>query len=663
MSGLAKGILCVNGQVIANACQTATYIAAGLACPDRWKPPTWIDQHTLTCTDDAACNCHQLVDDDGVPFEYSAPDSIVGETATGDPIYEACWYNPAVPCSADFLGLVICSRTVGQDYERDVIGTDCGAILGAESRGPVTVTFEAWIVARTAEGAGYGWRWLNDVLEIGPGGCVDGCAPLSLSFFEHCGCGDDTGLRRLSRSAAVTAVEDITPAGWDKCCGMKVQWTITDESAFLFGDEQTTDPVGFAGSEKQWQVCVPPCVTYGQGPCGEDCVEVTVTESVTVQRPRRECSLTVSGDGATAWATIPEEDSTGCTWTEVFVVPVEECTAMVGDDGSVCLDDPSADPTRCRVVASGVAVGDVEDEDNQTVAAAGYCPKVVEVVWVDQNDPSAGVEKLDAADVIVAGDRVVFRNACVGPLPACPGVVKIWLNNPGDPKAGYQLVADDGSRVDVCDAWTVGLRAPHEGDTVIVCNNPTDDNAPVFITSSYDETLIECGNPCISGHATPAVTLPETCWCRPVLVGRECSTIEGDAQHTSTVGWEIYSGSLPLRNLRIRMWVNHTDGDGYDDDPARWECQEPCSTVQVAYVAPGARLRWVATEGRSEYVCNGGVEPGGQWFTGASGAAHAAATIPPGCTLVVCVEADLANTAADAAVSFDHSPAMLPVPC
>lgn len=103
----------------------------------------------------------------------------------------APWYDPDVPESADFAGIMILDLAGIDDYP--VRRTVTGGIVGGGSIGPAralprTITMTALVLGSTCCGVEYGLHWLAEVLQGCTGGACDGDC---LTLYNCCP-GEDT---------------------------------------------------------------------------------------------------------------------------------------------------------------------------------------------------------------------------------------------------------------------------------------------------------------------------------------------------------------------------------------------------------------------------------------------------------------------------------------
>lgn len=119
----------------------------------------------LPCIDSrppSATGCYDLPETDGAP-----------------------WYDPAVPESKNFAGLMVTEVTMSAPYSRTVtdnIGN--GQTLGRLKLKGRTIVVRGWLVGKTCCATQYGLRWLTSAL--GEPSCGDSCGGCELDFLDCC---------------------------------------------------------------------------------------------------------------------------------------------------------------------------------------------------------------------------------------------------------------------------------------------------------------------------------------------------------------------------------------------------------------------------------------------------------------------------------------------
>lgn len=234
---LQPSYACFGCVEFAHNARTKAYIA--WACrtgrlDGKRKPPTaWI----CSCPDDT-------------------PESS-NDDAFNDPITDAvCWYDPTIPESADFLGIVI-HGTAGirsSTFTRELqTALGRGSILGTPVVTGKQILLEVYLYATSAAGMNYGIEWIRRQFE-GDGRCPsDGatcasCQGQLLTLRTHCPDEDDLdrGLRSWAAAGTIDGFdldEDEYPMGRSHCHIMRQgELTLATESP----DSYSTLPVSDA---------------------------------------------------------------------------------------------------------------------------------------------------------------------------------------------------------------------------------------------------------------------------------------------------------------------------------------------------------------------------------------------------------------------------------
>lgn len=166
----------------------------------------------------------------------------------------ACWYDPLIPESADFLGVIIrrVSGLRSSTFTREIVdGIAGGSILQQPLVKGKQLVFEVIILSSSCAGMDYGIQWMRRQIEDDTrcpksGSTCSSCQGQLLTLRVHCGEeGEvyDTGLHSFSAAGTVdgfTLVEDEFPMGSQCCCAMRLAtFTMQTESA----DSYSTEPV------------------------------------------------------------------------------------------------------------------------------------------------------------------------------------------------------------------------------------------------------------------------------------------------------------------------------------------------------------------------------------------------------------------------------------
>ncbi|XVV34939.1 hypothetical protein ACQPXT_13215 [Streptomyces sp. CA-100214] len=220
----------------------------------------------LPLSSHGACGCPTFGAATLEELPYTTPD---------DPDSPAPWYDPDVPQSTEFAGLLVLEVAGLDDYP--VQRTVTGGIVGGGAIGPAralprTITVTALVLGATCCGVDYGLHWLGQVLQGCTAGECDGdclqvfnCCPgeeLDAATFQErhrrtlrrvalvdgprvtARAGEGCGLGQCQSGADVVTVEFVLTA--------TVPWLWTDPVPML----EVTPPMDLDGSCVEW--CVHP---------------------------------------------------------------------------------------------------------------------------------------------------------------------------------------------------------------------------------------------------------------------------------------------------------------------------------------------------------------------------------------------------------------------
>lgn len=163
-----------------------------------------------------------------------------------DPITDdACWIDPEIPESSEFLGMFVTNVRGLRDsaFTRSAsqnIGH--GVTLGRDTVGSRSFAVEAFLVATSCCGMDYGFEFVKRILEnggCGNGSCLQGCGDLGscgLTCMTVRTCcpeseGDDNGLRQWVNVGVVEGLKESDEQSAScECCLFKVTFTIQSET-------------------------------------------------------------------------------------------------------------------------------------------------------------------------------------------------------------------------------------------------------------------------------------------------------------------------------------------------------------------------------------------------------------------------------------------------
>lgn len=205
-----------------------------------------------------ACRTNRYAPYDPPPMNWvcgcDADDPTPEQGEFVDPITdEVCWYDPLLPESADFLGIIIesVSGVRTSTYSREVLDAiGGGSILQRPVVRGKQMVFQVIILATSCAGMDYGIEWMRRQLEQNnrcpkEGSTCSSCQGQLMTLRVHCPDEDDAsrGLYSWSSVGAIdgfNVIEDEYPLGRQNCCVMKrATFTMQTENPIAYG----TDPV------------------------------------------------------------------------------------------------------------------------------------------------------------------------------------------------------------------------------------------------------------------------------------------------------------------------------------------------------------------------------------------------------------------------------------
>lgn len=192
------------------------------------------------------------------------------------------------------------------------------------------------------------------------------------------------------------------------------------------------------------------------------------------------------------------------------------------------------------------------------------------------------------------------------------------------------------------------------GDCVAWClHGPDGDgcDGPCRLAACPDPTAA-CADPTCRPPVPPVPTMPETCFCLPLAVERECYEVD----LTDRPGWSVdapmitvRAGSEDLRNLTLTLYERSPGQEGVPcEDIADAERCSPHSQYVIRYVPAGGALTLDGQIGRAVVECGGVCETSPDVY-GPDGT-------PPSfrplecASLCLCIESDVANPPAEDAL-------------
>lgn len=171
---------------------------------------------------------------DGEPADYTDP-------ITDD----VCWYDPQIPESAEFLGVLVRDRVAGARDSRfnrgsaDSVGE--GTVLQRANLRGGSFGFEVIILGTSCAGVEYGIEWLTRHLELA--GCDSGdgceaCRTRCLTARVYCddGAVQDNGLREWIDVGLIDGLAEVQSGNLDRncCCVRAYTFTMMSQSPYSF---------------------------------------------------------------------------------------------------------------------------------------------------------------------------------------------------------------------------------------------------------------------------------------------------------------------------------------------------------------------------------------------------------------------------------------------
>lgn len=218
-----------------------------------------------------------ICDADGAITDYTDP-------VTDD----VCWYDPQIPESAEFLGVLVQTHSAAgardSTYTRTTVeSVGEGSVLQRATLRGKGFGFTILFIGTTCRGVEYGIEWLRRTLELR--GCesaqCEACNTRRLKARIFCDDNTpDNGLREWVEVGLVDGLVEIdTPSLGDSCCCMRVyQFSMTAQRPYSFTDTDDDQTIT-ADDEESFQACYDwalGCVNCGN----ENCIECQNCASV-----------------------------------------------------------------------------------------------------------------------------------------------------------------------------------------------------------------------------------------------------------------------------------------------------------------------------------------------------------------------------------------------
>lgn len=192
-------------------------------------------------------------------FSFPSP---LADTFTVPELDDAPWYDPAVPESADVLGVWIEEAQLSVPYERDARARQRGVSLSRGRLGGRELLLVGWLYARTEAATAYGRQWLFEALA--GDSCDDACTLPDAQVWTHCDREVRNGGRRTLRRVGLTSYDPEVEPEFPRSCGFKFEATLTAEVPELLLDPALVLSAELDGVEPVCNVCRPcPPATSG----------------------------------------------------------------------------------------------------------------------------------------------------------------------------------------------------------------------------------------------------------------------------------------------------------------------------------------------------------------------------------------------------------------
>lgn len=264
---------------------------------------------------------------------------------------EAPWYDPDVPDSEEFAGVLLLSIDGLDSYP--VKRSVTNAITGGGSIGPARVlprelTFTVVLLGATCCGVEYGLHWLSEMLQGCAGNSCDGDC---MSLFSCCPgeeltpeCMVEEYRRTIRRVVLVDGPNVVSRTG-DGCTAGECQ---------VGADILTVEFTLVAATPWLWTEPVPVRAIVPTSDTGDECVTWCIIG--TPENPTEYCAEVVEECTAAGALPVPVTDGACATGLEWPVDEDETCTgpcrfAVCPDVPSACTDSRCQPPTPPTVVA------------------------------------------------------------------------------------------------------------------------------------------------------------------------------------------------------------------------------------------------------------------------------------------------------------------------
>lgn len=372
---------------------------------------------------------------------------------------EAPWYDPAVPASEDFAGLLVLSMDGMDDYpvKRSVTNSVTGGgVLGPARVLPRTIVVTAVLLGRTCCGVEYGLHWLSEVLQGCAGSACDGdcmevyaCCP---NEDEEPECFQEEQRRTLRRVALVDG-PTVTQRVGDGC---------TSGDCSSGADLITVEFTLVAATPWAWTDELPVLEAELPSDTSTDCITWCIT-----------------GDTGTLCVDVEE----GACPADAFGVPVEDEDPCGGLAWPV-EEDPRCDGP-CRFAACVDATETCSDSRCQpptppTVAQLDTCyclPLAVERRCCDLDLAECPAWSVDAAVITVRAGSADLRNVAITIYERTPDEAGLTCEEIADAKRCSPLASYFVTYVPASGALTIDGRVER---AIVDCGGRCESSPDVY---------------------------------------------------------------------------------------------------------------------------------------------------------------------------------------
>jgi len=596
-----------------------------------------------------------------------------------DPITDSApWYDPNVPESSEFLGLMILKVDGARDstYSRDSFDAfNEGSILARPRILGRSFAVRALVMSTSCEGNDYGLEWLRKILED------QSCLCDSSDPCELCGenqmqlrvtCGDeidcDNGLRTWDSVGTVDGISVINNKNLEDCCcvAQEISFTLQSERPHSF----TCDEVVLDEDLKPcWMSAVDdssPQLWYRLGDASGTVAKEEIighggaySGGVTLGEPAlivNSLDPSVAFDGVDGVVAAPDHPVMN-VGTGAFTIEAWFKSSAVSSQNIIA----------CKRTTTGLVPGWWIGTSSSGVLRLRISDGVTELT----HDAGAinqyldGVEHHIVAGRDASGDTVMIVDGVVLGTPQAAGALD--TDSAGDLEIGACVTAASHASAIIDEVLWYAREMPADealhhyeaGSTPPYCRcyDWESDCKECCDDSDCDRCGYDALCTCFAAESPEVVLLTDDCFCEPLAKTIQCVCIDDiGTVYDTALSVAIFSGAdatdkvftdLGMRNVRIRAWDN-PDNLPCPIDNATYEAfctMEPRFDLKVSYIPSNATL---TVDGRKERVtleCDGVCRPYAQVVSSTTGSIFPLiANCEP---LTLCIEFDTLNTQYD----------------